>query len=373
MDAPTRAGAGGRQEGEQGLCLPSPPKCHLRSARSRQAQPRMGPPLPQPDAADIALPPSTDPLIAAGLGSQAERLPRLMGDCKMEGLEMVANDDAAEQRVVVGTWVSTVLYGRGRGIVYAIHGEQRPGTIGGRGAVAGGGRAHFDIVFLDGSRTELLPEAVLRGVQWSILVAPIAGDGEIAVALDHALQVEAEEKAEAAGAAEARAAELARLRASPDYAHLTQGDDQHSGKLAAANIRAELKRRFAGVKFSVRKTDHGSIHITWLDGPSDAAVDGAISCYRRGYFDGMTDSYSDARPAWCEVFGGANYISTRRELSDDMIARAIDALFAVRAAYLGGVDKPSVADYRAGRLWNVSVDGLGRELESLVLEQANAL
>jgi Large polyvalent protein associated domain 30/Large polyvalent protein associated domain 29 len=286
---------------------------------------------------------------------------------------MTANDDAAERRVVVGTWVSTVLYGRGRGIVYAIHSEQRPGTIRGPGAVAGDGRAHFDIIFLDGSRTELLPEAVLRGVQWSILAAPIAGAGEIAVALDHANQVEAQAKAEAAAAAEARAADLVRLRSSPDYAHLTQGDDQHSGKLAAANIRAELKQGFKGVKFSVRKTHHGSIQITWLDGPPEAAVDGAVSRYRRGRFDGMTDSYSDDRPAWCEVFGGAEYVFTRRELSDALIGRAIDALFVVRAADLHGIDKPTVADCRAGRLWYVPVDGLGQALQSLVLEQANDL
>ncbi|WP_156138082.1 hypothetical protein [Pantoea rodasii] len=34
------------------------------------------------------------------------------------------------QAVVIGQVVSTVLYNRGRGVVFAIHGEQKPASIG---------------------------------------------------------------------------------------------------------------------------------------------------------------------------------------------------------------------------------------------------
>ena len=51
------------------------------------------------------------------------------------------------------------------------------------------------------------------------------------------------------------------LKADPAYAHLEQGSDEHSGKLAAANIRRELKKAYPGIKFSVRKEHYGSVNI----------------------------------------------------------------------------------------------------------------
>ena len=216
--------------------------------------------------------------------------------------------------IVVGTRVSTILYNRGEGFVTAIHGEQRPQTVRslGGGVVMMGGRAEFDIVFLSGSFSRRLPECILRGVQWRLLDCP-GSEAEIAAAVAHAEAMERQRAADAAAADAAHETELARLRSAPEHSTLRQGDERHGGKLAAANIRVELRRAFPGVKFSVRVPDHGSVHIRWTNGPTRQEVE-AIACrYQGGHFDGMEDIYRSARSAWCEVFGGADYVSCSRE------------------------------------------------------------
>ena len=97
------------------------------------------------------------------------------------------------------------------------------------------------------------------------------------------------------------------------FAHLTQGDDRYSGKLAASNIRTELRRAFPGVKFSVRKSSHGTVNDAlggWADHGRGPAHRRQV---QRGRFNGMEDIYEDERPAWCEVFGGAEYVFCGRE------------------------------------------------------------
>ena len=75
---------------------------------------------------------------------------------------------------------------------------------------------------------------------------------EIAAALAHAACVQTQKRSAEDAAKAAHATEVARLHGAPEFAHLTQGDDCYSGKLAS-NIRTELRRAFPGVKFSVRK------------------------------------------------------------------------------------------------------------------------
>ena len=104
-----------------------------------------------------------------------------------------------------------------------------------------------------------------------------------------------------------------RLRAAPEHAALRQGDDRHSGKLSAANIRIELRSAFPKSKFSVRVSSYGSIAIHWANGPARQDVEAVTSRYQGGYFDGMEDIYRDACSPWCEVFGGADYVSCSRE------------------------------------------------------------
>lgn len=218
-----------------------------------------------------------------------------------------------QTRIVVGTRVRCALHYCGEGIVVGIHGDQRPETVrtflGGAGV--SGGRATFDVVYLNGSRSERVPEAIVRGIQWTVL-DEVADADEIARAVAFAAEAKARKEAEKAAEDAAHAAELARLRAAPEFAHLAQGDDRYGGKLAAANIRTDLKRAFPGVRFSVRTPHHGSVYVRWTGGPTAAAVSERIGRYQGGRFNGMEDCYEHGRSAWCEVFGGADYVSTTR-------------------------------------------------------------
>lgn len=211
--------------------------------------------------------------------------------------------------IAVGTRVSTILYNRGEGFVFAVHGEQSPQSVRSlhRSVGMSGGRAEFDIVFFSGGLSLRLPECILRGVQWRVLERPGA-PSEIEAALTHARAIEQQRAAAAAAAECAHQAEIARLRAAPEYAALRQGDDRHGGKLAAANIRTELRRAFPAAKFSVRVTHSGSVNIRWSGDPANEAVEAIVQRHRAGQFDGMEDIYCSSRSPWCEVFGGADYV-----------------------------------------------------------------
>lgn len=275
------------------------------------------------------------------------------------------------QTLVIGTRVSCALHYCGAGIVYAIHGEQRPDTVrtfmGGAGV--SGGSARVDVVFANGHQARAVPESIVRGIQWRIS-DEVASADEIAAALADAACVQAQKRAAEDAAKAAHAAEVARLQAAPEFAHLAQGDDRYSGKLAAANVRTELRRAFPGVKFSVRKSSHGTVNVRWTDGPTAAEVQDIASKYKRGHFNGMEDIYEDERPAWCEVFGGAEYVFCDREESDALIARAIEQVCAEYAGNLNGMERPTVEAYRAGRLFYAYVPGLNDDLQALIRRAA---
>jgi hypothetical protein len=69
----------------------------------------------------------------------------------------------------------------------------------------------------------------------------------------------------------------------PDY-------KTYHDKDVAVLIRAELKQNFPGQKFSVRTESHGSIRVSWIDGPAYRAVEAITSIFTGKSFDGMTDS-----------------------------------------------------------------------------------
>ncbi len=214
------------------------------------------------------------------------------------------------QPIVVGTRVRCVLYYLGCGTVFRVEEGQRsefkPAT--GVRTVA---HAQFGIVFDNGSISEHVGESTVRGVQWTIL-QETASSEEIAQALASAYCARATAKVAAEIEAARDAAEVERLRGDPTFARLEQGDDQHSGKLAARNLRVELKATFPGVKFTVRKSNHGSIDIGWTDGPTAAQVKAVAGKYSGGSFDGMDDSYSYVSTPWTKVFGSAKYIFDNR-------------------------------------------------------------
>ena len=60
----------------------------------------------------------------------------------------------------------------------------------------------------------------------------------------------------------------------------------------ASMIRAELKKRFPGIKFSVNTHPRtGTVRIKWTDGPSVRQVEGITLRHEYGHFDGMDDMY----------------------------------------------------------------------------------
>jgi hypothetical protein len=230
--------------------------------------------------------------------------------------------------LTVGTRVHCILYGGKDGVVYAIHGEQRPDTIQSiANVIATGGNASFDIVWENGTESLLIPESILRGVQWETLPG-IADAEEIKSMREYAAQ-EKERRERATQEELARFTEEAQsLRGNAEYAYLRQGtmDDQFSGNLAAKNIRAELKRVFPGTTFSVRKRHYGSVCISWLNGPTTKAVEAVTEKYESGSFNSSEDIYVNAICPWNAVFGGSKYISCSRSYSVDVLQAAVNAV-----------------------------------------------
>jgi hypothetical protein len=68
----------------------------------------------------------------------------------------------------------------------------------------------------------------------------------------------------------------------------TEGNSCGGGKLAAKNIRKQLKKAFPGVKFSVI-SDYSSVDVRWEFGPTAKAVDAIIDSARINANDTVRD------------------------------------------------------------------------------------
>lgn len=217
--------------------------------------------------------------------------------------------------LVVGQRVHSILYGGRDGVIVAIHGEQRPdsvGTIG--GFISHGGNAEFDIVFDNGTQSKRLPESILHGVQWRIS-DEVWTEDQVKQALLRAADYVIRKEIEGKSAAEAFAAEIERLKA--EHPHLKPVTESNKGgvTVAADNLRKHLKHLYPGVKFSVRSksyTGGTSIYIEWTGGPTSAEVRAIGDKFKLGSFDAMTDGYEYKKSPWTETFGGAYYVNTNR-------------------------------------------------------------
>ncbi len=274
----------------------------------------------------------------------------------------------------IGTRVRCALHFAGEGVIFAIHGVQTPETVRSLGGGAGvmGGHAKFDVVFHNGHISKAVPEAIVRGIQWQIHDEKADAE-EIAQLLEHAERVRIEEERAKQAAAEAFAAGVARLKADPTLSHLTQGDDVYSGLLAAKNMRAALRVAFPRVKFSVRKSHYGSVAISWTDGPTEKEVEAVVGRHKGGYFDGMEDIYKHEATPFVVVFGGAEYVSTYRQHSEQLIGRAIDRVFDEYAGNLQEIKKPAAAEFKGGQLFYVEVPYLNQSLQQLINVQVYSL
>jgi hypothetical protein len=228
-------------------------------------------------------------------------------------------------QVVVGQLVHCILYGGMDGIVYAVHGPQTPETIRSlSGVIQYGGSAYFDIVFT-GHKAHVsrgVPEAIVRGVQWRIR-EDVASPEEIATAIHLAEHAEARAKAKAEADAARRAQEREQhAKANPHLLTKTDRPDWSPGRLAAENIRRELKRAFPGVKFRVT-SDYNTVRADWIDGPTSNQVEAITSKYPAGSFNGMEDIYErDPDATFGDVFGGPKYVFCRREWTVEAVRAA---------------------------------------------------
>ncbi len=102
-----------------------------------------------------------------------------------------------------------------------------------------------------------------------------------------------------------------------DYAHLTRLGGVSGGKHVAKNVRADLKKHFSGVKFSV-KSEHDSINISWTDGPTDSEVSTLVKKYKHGASFSVDDSYSYSPTIFNDMFGGVRFVFTSRTKSDEL-------------------------------------------------------
>lgn len=233
------------------------------------------------------------------------------------------------------------------GIVYKIDGVQMPETIRvlGRGGVTMGGRATLDVIFDNGSRSRAVPECIVRGVQWEIYDS-VATAEEIMDAVDYCHREEAERERERLEADERRAKE--RIDHAANYPHLlkkTDRPDWSPGRLAAENIRRELKREFPAIKFSVR-SDYNSVDCYWTDGPTTEQVDAITGKYDAGSFNGMEDIYEyDQDATFGDVFGDPRYTFSHRSQSVEGLRQAW--------AMDGGKPDDVPGDWNDGGRWKI--------------------
>jgi hypothetical protein len=88
---------------------------------------------------------------------------------------------------------------------------------------------------------------------------------------------------------------------------------------AAKLMRAELKKAFPSVKFSVRSSNYAggdSVHVNWTNGPTRDAVTEITDKYQYGHFDGMIDLYEYSNNI--EGLPQVKYVLEQRTISDDV-------------------------------------------------------
>lgn len=106
----------------------------------------------------------------------------------------------------------------------------------------------------------------------------------------------------------------------------TEQKEKNKGKssshaAAAAAIKAELKTKFPGIKFSVTSDSFSmgdSVHVNWTDGPTDTEVDDIIKKYQYGHFNGMEDIYESTNRR--KDIPQSKYVSGSRKQSEDLKA-----------------------------------------------------
>lgn len=98
---------------------------------------------------------------------------------------------------------------------------------------------------------------------------------------------------------------------------------QHA--LAARAIRAELKKAFPGVKFSVRSDSYSmgdSVRISWTDGVTTDQVSEIADKYQYGHFNGMEDIYEYSNKN--VDIPQTKFVQVQRDISDEVYQQVFD-------------------------------------------------
>jgi hypothetical protein len=208
-----------------------------------------------------------------------------------------------KQLIELGQRVYSSLYGGRYGTICAV----RPND-------------HYDVAFDHSSISQGIPGCILRGVQWQIF-SKIFNQSQISECVANCIDFQSAKALEAEQATQRRITERATHLQS--YPELTPISSIPSGwsisRLAAANLRKQLKKAFPGHKFSV-KVDGNSIDVRWDFGPTESSVQAITRNYVSGYFDGMTDSYTYSPDnTFGDVFGSVRYLFTHREFPGETL------------------------------------------------------
>lgn len=207
--------------------------------------------------------------------------------------------------ITIGTRVHSILYGGRDGTVVAIHGEARPETIITFPGLVTGGNAEYDIIWDSRARSMRIPESIIRGVQWRLLDQPPVPQDQIEIILQ---QAAAKDEADRIAAEQKRIDKAKRRQEFIDqHPELEVGEGY---KIAAKNLRKQLRAAFPTTKFSVR-SDYNSIRVEWEAGPTEESVMEITRNYKAGRFDGMSDCYEyNHDRAW--PFGDVQYVFETR-------------------------------------------------------------
>lgn len=136
---------------------------------------------------------------------------------------------------------------------------------------------------------------------------------------------EATKTAEMARLAAEDAARQETIRLDPANSHLSVIGSHGTTKSVLKNIRADLKKAFPGITFSVKKGGLGDAAvIAWKDGPSEPDVKKIMRCYEASTADPLNEDLE--AQAWRRLFGSVLYVVYRRDFSQALCDSAMKAL-----------------------------------------------
>lgn len=126
--------------------------------------------------------------------------------------------------------------------------------------------------------------------------------------------------------AEQLTAKIESLKATADSREKWKAEQKERNKgyksnqaAAAAAIKAELKKVFPLIKFSVTSESFSggdSVNISWTDGPQRDAVENITGKYQYGHFNGMEDIYENTNSR--DDIPQAKYVSEHRTISEEL-------------------------------------------------------